>query len=266
MLTVSTVNFDPADGTADVRHGPMELGEMPPGALAGLLGKLQTVDPAQNHEHEPCVVVKTDVEKFLIRNSGGRLVLYDARDTTQPGAPLDIAGIVRAVGAGFPPAGIGEKEEVVVDDSAGMSAGRLSLRAVLTVVLLILGLGLNGWAIYGFLHGDGKPATPQYAPVTDAAELDRVRKRLAGTYITGVEAGDRAIVITPQLAVIFREFGPVVEKTPTVRFEQSDAGVIGRRDGVFCLATERSGLIKVQDDNSLLYYGDSYRRLQNLAE
>lgn len=253
MLKVSTTHLSPDCASADAQHGTRDLGQLAPEAFAALLEKFCAIDALQNHEHEPLLTVQSPADKFFIRTGGGKLYLYNARDTTQPYAELTIFGILEALGVAPPPSGPTAEEFLANLPDAAPSRPR---RTLLALTLLLAGLGLIIWSIDAYLHTEEKPAAPASTPVTDTASVARYRAQLAGAYATGNEPGDRRIILAADGGIIFRQLG--ADATPAD--ESSDTCTIGLDNQLLCLVTTKSGAITVQPGGSLLYYGDTYYR------
>src|SRR6266540_2927593 len=94
MFRVSTVNLS-ADATlADSARGQEELGDFSAADLAALLDRFAQLDPAQNRAADPQLFIASSNERFLVRTAGGKLLLCQARATTEPLAELTSAEIV----------------------------------------------------------------------------------------------------------------------------------------------------------------------------
>jgi hypothetical protein len=130
---------------------------------------------------------------------------------------------------------------------------------VATIVLLCSGAALIAHAL------QRKPAPLELEPVAevvlvhDAADAQARQQAVAGLFATGRGAGDRHITITPKGHVVFAELGA---RQSAGLNSDADSFRIGRRDSRTCLVTSRSGVIEAVSPNMLLYFGDTYRRIE----
>ena len=257
MFKVSTQNLSPDGATADARFGLQERGDLDPATLAALLEKLARIDAVQNHEYDPQVMVQVRDHKYLIRTSSGKLHVYNARNTSQPGVELALPALLALLGS-TAPLPVSPADET---PALAPAAARSKSRGGLAAVLLFIGVGLNAWGIYQFLHREEDPPPPAYTPVTDPVQTAVLARQLIGIYATGYEAGDRVITIAENGGVQFHLLvaGPAGALVPGN--QTSDTYIFGQRSGgLNCLATAKSGQIDVGVDGSLLYFGDTYRR------
>ena len=88
-MKVTTINLSPSFDDVGPAHGTIERGDMTTSELSILLSEFVRIDPAANLEHDPKVLVRTPNTWHAIRTERGRLQLYDARDTSQPGVELE---------------------------------------------------------------------------------------------------------------------------------------------------------------------------------
>jgi hypothetical protein len=95
-----------------------------------------------------------------------------------------------------------------------------------------------------------KSVSPLSAP-----ELAVVQRSVVGHYTTGDGTGDRSITVRPGGEIEFAEQG-----SANPLLNNRDTYTLGRSDNRRCLATRASGVIEIFDSDTLLYFGDSYRR------
>ena len=125
------------------------------------------------------------------------------------------------------------------------------------VVLIAAGLALAGSAFSSALRIDDVNQTPPLAPLVDPAEMLQQEQALAGTFATGDDEGDRAIVIDVGGKVRLQELGA----HGTVQLETAGTYRLGRRDRTLYLAIANGGQIEVTNRDTLVYYRDTYRRV-----
>ena len=252
-LNVSTVNLSADSSAADAKFGPDDRAPLPPQDLVQLLENFSRIDELENHTHEPRVKVSCPTGEFSVRLSTGKLYLYYAQDMTQPPAELDIPGLM-AVFTGSEAAEDGT-EEIIGD----LPKAGAKWRGVLGAGALVLGLGLNGWALYAYLQP--KPVWPpplETVAVTDPGTLSLYAAQLPGTYATGSGAGQRAILISPEQGISFQLFGEGA--AGTVIRESRDTYTLSKMGQSTFLVTQRFGAVEVLSDGSLSYSGDLYGR------
>ena len=103
-----------------------------------------------------------------------------------------------------------------------------------------------------------KPSPSEdFTLVTALAELKERRQAVVGIYATGLNLGDRHLMISPDGHIVFSELGA----RQTIG-AGTDSYRIARRDQRTCLVTPRSGVIETVDANTIVYYGDTYKRIK----
>jgi hypothetical protein len=125
------------------------------------------------------------------------------------------------------------------------------------VVLIATGLALIGSTLRSAFRIDDVNQTPPLAPLVDPAEMLQQEQALAGTFATGDDEGDRAIVIDVGGKVRLQELGA----HGTVQFETAGTYRLGRRDRTLYLAIANGGQIEVTNRDTLVYYRDTYRHV-----
>ena len=260
-MKVTTENLNPECTAADATFGRIERGELAPEALQTLLERFAGVDASQNQRHDPGVIVRVRDKSHLIRPDRGQWLLYNARDVSQPGIRLALPDLMALLQEMPPPPAPAEQAE----EAPGLPtpAPRRNPRVLLAALLLAIGLGLNLWALAQWVLRDRGPE-PDYAPITDAAQLENLRRDLAGTYATGDGTGSRVITIQAadrlDLALLAADATGTLRP---VRRLSYDFVWNRRRDGAICLVTgDRLQVVLGPDAATLLLSGDRYARQQ----
>jgi hypothetical protein len=124
------------------------------------------------------------------------------------------------------------------------------------VVLIAAGLALVGSAFRSAFRIDNVNQTPPLALLVDPAEIVQQEQALEGTFATGDDEGDRAIVIDVGGKVRLQELGP----HSAVRRDTATTFRLGRRDRKLFLAVASGGQIEVTNRDTIVYYRDIYRR------
>ena len=250
MFTVTTFNLAPDTRSAVPGQGHTDLGELSIEEFSFLLARFRELDSQQNLEGDPHLIVTARAGKFLVRTNRGKLLLYDARDTTVPYADLTAEEIVAQL----------DRVPAVEQQPDGPSAAVPTEVAStpsrgIAVAILLAGLVLNGYTLYSVFYTESVNEKPAITLVTDAAEVTARLHDATGTYATGDQPGDRAIVVTPDGKIKFLEIGARSRLTENV-----DIFHLGRRDKKLCLATAVSGVVDILNIDALVYYRDTYKR------
>ena len=145
-----------------------------------------------------------------------------------------------------------------VDDNrrAGPGPRPRRLSNAVGVVLIAAGLALAGSAFSSALRIEDVHQPPPLALLADPAEIAQQAEALVGTFVTGDDEGDRAIVIAADGKVRLQELGPHA----AVQIETAGTYRFGRRDRRLYLAIANGGQIEVTNRDTLVYYRDIYRR------
>lgn len=249
LLLVTTVHLSPDAARAGVDFGTVERGEMSPEALVSLLENFRFIDGVQNHVAEPHFVVVTRSGRYVVRTGLKNLFLYDARDTLAPYAQLpaiEIVAHLQRAPATRAPFADAEAEPVP-------RAPRPKHRGI-AATILTLGVALNGFTVYSAFYTESVHRPPITTLLTDPAELAMRQRDVIGTFATGAQKGDRVITVTAD-RIQFSEIG-----APGSIGESTDTYRLGRHDNRLCLTTPGSGIVDVVNIDSVIYYGDTYRR------
>ena len=121
--------------------------------------------------------------------------------------------------------------------------------------ILAAGLALNGYTLYSVTYVDSVRAKPSVKLVSEPAELAQRERELSGLFATGDQRGDRTIRIAPGGRIAFAKLGAKGGPGNGI-----DTFRVGHRGTRLCLATEGSGVIDVMNADTLVYYGDTYKR------
>lgn len=249
MFTVTTVNLTPDLRTAQPDLGTCDFGQVDDGQLIVLLERFRTIDPVQNHDAEPQVIVTGSAGKFIIRTSHRKLFLYSAPDSSQPAVELDASAIAEVAKS---PSPTSTARRSSPEDPT--PARRLARNGA-AISILAAGLLLNGYTVYSFFYIDDINRPPPVQLVTSATEISAQLSASTGRYATGRSEGDRVIEIDPTGHIRFHRITATGEQ-----LESEDTGRIGRLDTKLCLATRDSGIIEILNIDTLVYYRDTYRR------
>ena len=247
MYRVTPSKLGPAARRTNPVSEHMDRGELSAADLTILLDAFVEIDPADNEEHDPHVVVTGRGAKLIVRTSRGRLQVYDVRDHAAPAVEMTVAKIIERLDrvettSPFPGSG--------PEDQPPPTAPHRGI----AFAMLTLGLILNGYILYSVFYVESVNKKVEVKLLTDADEVRAKEVALAGVYATGAKTGDRVIEVDATGQVRFYEVGakgPINDSRDTYR--------IGRHDGLLCLTTAESGVVDLVGD-TLVYYKDVYQR------
>lgn len=245
MYRVTTYRLGPDGRSTHPGDEPSDLGDTTAGDLTRLLAAFVEVDPAENEDRDPHVVVAGRTSKLILRTSRGRIFVYDMRDHAAPGVEMSVPAIIERLDRTTETATPFSAEDIQPAPTAPHKG--------IAFAMLVVGLLLNGYILYSVFYVD---SVNKKVPVTlsDPAESDQKIAIIAGIYATGSKTGDRVIQVTKGGQVRFYEIGA---KGPIN--QSSDSFQLGRHEGILCLTTKDSGVIDLVGEN-LVYYKDVYVR------
>ena len=248
-FNLTTVNLTADLRTARADLGACDFGERDDAQVFAMLEIFRQIDPVQNHAAEPQIVIESPNGKFLVRTGQGKLYLYNARDTTEPYVELNSSEILREI-LRPPPS----SEEAA--GAASAAAARRTPHKGIAISILAAGLLLNGYTLYSVFYIDDINEKPAIKLVTDNKEASSLQSAVAGRYATGSDPGDRAIDVGADGRVRFLKRVAGGEKP-----DGDDTYRVGRHDSQLCLTTRDSGVIDIQNSDTIVYYRDTYRRV-----
>ncbi len=260
IFNVTLVNLDADARTAVPDQGRLSLGKLTTDQLIALLEAFRELDPLQNLEAEPEILVEARREKYLIRNDRKNLLLYNVRNTAEPAYKLTPAEIIAELDGSaasartttVPFAGSREKPAETIEYVPPPVAPKKP-PVLLAAVAILLGLGVLA---VGFLTFSQKEPVP-YTLITDSAERTQAGSTLVGVYMTGSEPGQHGIAVMDDGAIKLFELNSQV--APSVIY---DTYRLGRLDTTLCLVTHQpGGVIEARDRDTLVYCGETYQRL-----
>ena len=246
MYRVTTSRLGPDARRVSPGTESLDRGELSATELTVLLDAFAEIDPVDNEEHDPHIVVSGRSAKLIIRTSRGRLQVYDVRDHAAPGIEMTVPRIIERldfVGETTSPFAPREEQPAPTAPHRGIA-----------FAMLLVGLVLNGYILYSVFYVESVNKKPEVKLITDSDELKARQASVVGTYATGNKTGDRVIEVLAGGQVRFYEVGlkgPINESRDTYN--------LGRHDGVVCLSTAESGVVDLSGDN-LVYYKDVYLR------
>lgn len=249
MYRVTTTRLGPDGRRVNPTSEDMDRGELSAADLTVLLDAFAEIDPAENEEHDPHVLVAGRAAKLIVRTSRGRLQVYDVKDHAAPAAEMTVAALLARLDRV-------ETNSPFPGDEA--QPPPTAPHRGIAFAMLTLGLVLNGYILYSVFYVESVNKKVEVKLLTDADEVKTKEAALAGAYATGSKVGDRVIEVDATGQVRFYEIGA---KGPIN--DSKDSFRIGRHDGLLCLTTAESGVVDLVGD-TLVYYKDVYQRRRPL--
>ena len=242
MFHVTAVNLTPDLTSAQPDLGRCDLGPVDRVRLVALLDAFCRLDPVQNHDANPALIVASERDQFLLRTYQGRLLLFDPRASRSGGLPVDPAEVPSLLTQPRP-------------EFSRATRSRVSLRRLLAAGLLAVALAADVWIVARAFRQEPLDAPPNGTPMTDVGEIVAFQEAAAGTYRTGPAAGDRMIRIGADRRI---EFFQLTGDEP--RLISSDTFDFVRDGRPLRLVTTAGGTVDVTNIDTLVYYRDTYRR------
>jgi hypothetical protein len=233
-----------------------DLGSLSPEQLSHLLEVFRHLDPVQNLEAEPYLSVSAPAGRFSLRTEGGRILLADEINTSLGSNEVAIPILLEILTRQPTGAPFLVQSDPVLEGMEGRKTR--PMHQIIAGVMLLLGLGLNGYTVYSAFYVDDINLSPPLTLVTDPRAAAEKRDALAGSYATGSMAGDRIILISADGTLRLQEIG----SKGGIRRETLHKFSIGTRDQKLYLGLKPRGQIEVGNRDTLVLYGDSYRRTQ----
>jgi hypothetical protein len=253
MYQITTFHLGPDGRRASASSESADRGELTAEELMVLLDAFTEIDPVDNEDLDPHILVTGRSAKLIIRTSRGRLQVYDGKDHAAPAVEMTVAGILQRLDQAPESASPLPEEEAKQPPPTAPHRG-------IAFAMLIVGLALNGYILYSVFYVESVNKKPDVKLVTDANEVKARQATLAGVYATGNRTGDRVIEVDAGGNVRFYEIGakgPINDSKDTYR--------IGRHDGLLCLSTDESGVVDLVGD-TLVYYKDIYTKRRPLPK
>jgi hypothetical protein len=260
MYKTTLVNLAADASRATLELGRKSVGELTKPAALLLLNRFLALDPLQNFEADPEIIFESRRRKRLVRLSAGKLCLYDPSNSLAVALVLSPDEILAELdNAGPPPNSL---PTLTARQAAPL---RLTappvllalLRPVQRASLATLAIGLASYLLVAWFPGASPVTAARFTPlVEDQAYADQLA-RLAGVYLTGNRPGDHGIVVGADGALkIFELNGASAPSLirDTIRLGHIDGHLAG-------LTNQPGGALGLTGINSLIYCGESYRRV-----
>ena len=206
MYRVTTSRLGPDGRRINPTSVDTDRGEMSAADLTILLDSFVEIDPAENEEHDPHIVVAGRGAKLIIRTSRGRLQVYDVRDHAAPAVVMTVAGIIDRLDLVETSSPFQRADEAPLPEPTAPHRG-------IAFAMLFVGLVLNGYILYSVFYVESVNKKVEVKLITDADEVRTREAALAGIYATGPKIGDRVIDVSSRDTSASTRSGPRVPST-----------------------------------------------------
>lgn len=244
---VSTFGLSPDLKRIDPLFGNINRGDVSRQALRIALEAYRQIE-TQWGPSVSRIVIKSEMGTFIVHAGGKQLTL--ATKDPDPAAPQGVPVTTAEI--------MGRLEQAPVDTAvAPRPTPESPSRSAATLGLICVGVVLIVQAVKPLFSPEKPRPGADVTLVTTLAELKTRRQAVAGIYATGQKLGDRHLMVSPDGHIVFSELGPRQSIAAG-----ADSYRLGQRGQQTCLVTPRSGVIEAVDANTLVYYGDTYRRIK----
>jgi hypothetical protein len=242
---VSTVGLSPDLKRAHPAFGTINRGDVSRQILRQVLEVFRELGTTEDAALAR-IVIQAETGGFTVRVAAKQLSLIAEGQPSASAVPLATDQIIKRL-----------EQPLPVEMGLPKPPPEPISRSVTSLVLLCAGVALIAQALMrASAPGSVQPAK-DITLIVDRADLKARQDAVTGIFATGQQAGDRLLTITPDGLVAFAEIGPR---------QSLGAGAdnyrIGRRNQQTCLVTTYSGVIEASAPNTLVYYGDTYRRIK----
>lgn len=230
--------------------------------LGVLLKSLHDIAPKVEPPTEPEMRITGPTGTFLVRVKAGQMHLV-SWSSAHKGGVVTPDQVLEAVGSG----GGGDDEASAAAEPARKRPKAVPAKAPaasksndkLTMIVLTLAiLGVNSFTVW-FVTRPPRSVTAAYA-LLSAEESERVLTEIAGNYETGKNSGDRRIELKRDGSMQRLKFGAAGAVKERQAFAVKGAETAGKKA---LLTDPRKSLITVKDAQSLVLYGDTYKKVAN---
>ena len=259
MYHVTLVNLSADARTAAVSLSPVERRGVGPDEMRALLANFCAVDPVENAAADPEMRIRTRHESYLVRLGNRTLVFYDIQRRDLPAQLLGVDAVMAEL-----------------DGSAGLARARALTAAVQAAMQPVVETPARTWtaqsdpkrlAVLGGLAAAlalvlawlwwPDPGEPVDTVRLASEEVKSFYQLHAGVYLTGSQPGQHGLALTT--AGDLKLFQLQTVEAP--RVVQAGCHPVRIGDGLGLATDQPGGIVVVADRDTLVYCGESYRRL-----
>lgn len=261
MIRATFENFDPANGRASLEIGERRFGELEKTRIVELLVRFRAVDPIENVEAEPRLILETRRQKRVVTTGIGRLYVHDPRNQLAQMVVLTPEEIIGEIDG----SAALERSRLMAERCRKLLASRVFLpkppppdspqRTRFQIALSVIALLLATYCLYP--HFATQREVPMaYEAITDPKLIESYSQELAGVYMTGNQPGHHGITVGVAGTLTLFQLNDRAE--PSLL---RDRYRFVRVDGQICIiGTLPGGLLRPQRNRTLSYAGESYQR------
>lgn len=214
--------------------------------VAELLERFARIDPLENHEADPRLVLRGPEARLSVRMQAGRLLICDLHTSTRAWSEAAIHEILA----------LAQRRGKRLTEPAEPALPPMPGRTRWPVfMLLALGIGLNVYVIVRVLSFRPEP---DFVPLGDGQPTEEIVQRIDGSFVTNTPASDvayqRLVFSRPNFVTLQR----YSEGAP--RLKVTDLYLVGTYNGKPRLVTGQNGFIDAPDWSNLEFLGESYQR------
>ena len=257
MYNVTLINLAADARSAADSFGYIERTGLTDAELRTLLQSFSEIDAVENAVAAPEIRMKVRNESYLIRTGEKKLMFYDIIHRELAALVLTVDEVMAELDGSAPGARsasfthfLAVPEVPYVPTPPVAVASKPRLLALGTATLVLVGAIL--WSRFG-----DRPAVPvSFHPVL-SSEVTELLPSLTGVYLTGNLPGHHGIVFNSAGELKLFELSALT--APRIVYASGELGRSGPR---LVWATDQpGGLIEVVDHDTLIYCGESYRRV-----
>lgn len=268
---VTLAHFVIDEGKAVARKGGTKLGKVNTTTLRELLTQFQAINPVQDFEGEPQIVIATRHSKWAVSSDLNRLILYDLKHVDQPGSVCDIDNLLHEVDESADETRRKHLRELGLQEESTPPAHRHAPEVSTMEGLQPrspgsrLRLGMLGLASLAACIGAvmlGKPRQESWhgadIRLADAPEDKVLKDWVPGVYMSGYAVGDHGLVLGEDGSVrIFELRG---KEAPAYL---NDRWALARRSGQLGVVLSQPGsFIAILDKDTVSYCGERYEKVR----
>jgi hypothetical protein len=252
MTKISTIFLDADARHVGVQHGTVSRGELDAARITQLLENFRSTDAMEAIDTDPQIIATGPACTLIIRTNRKKLFVYNAKNMNEAAVEMTPADILQRLD------NIAPVSVAVEAEPSAMAAAPPPSRPGMGYALLAIALLINVYTVYSiFSRPPQVDDKSDVVYVADAAEIAQKQQAVAGTYATGNTRGNRILVIGADGSLQYSEIGAPGNPPPWTGTYR-----VGSRNQNLCLSVNGGSVVDVIDNNTLMYYRDTFRRVK----
>jgi len=259
MYHVTLVNLSADARAAAVSLVPVERRGLGPDEVRALLANFQMVDPVENAAADPEMRIRIRQESYLVRLGNRTLVFYDMQRRDLPAQLLEAEAVMAELDGSASLARARAQTAAVqaaLQPAAEPPAPARNEQSNPTRLAVLGGLAAGLAATLAWLWWPD-PLARVDAVRLSAEEAKSFYQLHAGVYLTGSQPGQHGIALTTTGDLKLFE----LQAVEAPRVVPAGGQPVRAADRLGLATDQPGGLIMVADRDTLVYCGESYRRL-----